>query len=411
MTDLFGALRLPTSIVLGSGQRAAVGAYAARLGTRALICTDKRMGSDREFLNIVAGLDAHSVRYAIYDATGADLPIEGISECVDAHRAFAPDVVIGIGGGSCMDMAKCVSLQLAHGASLRSYYGEGKIPSPVLPVIAVPTTAGTGSEVTPVAVIADNERGTKVGISSPYLVPAVAICDPELTLSCPPSLTACSGADALTHAIEAFSAKHRDVTTDLTLANVFVGKNALSDSFALLAIQHLFECLPTAVRDGTNLQARERLMLASLAAGCAFGTAGTAAAHAIQYPVGNDTHTPHGVGVALLLPYVMEFNRPTCVKDYAAIARVIGLTGDDETLSRKLIDAVAALLASIGIPRTLKELGLPEARQASVANAALSATRLVVNNPRALDLGAMQAITKAAFTGERASLAAAEKCS
>lgn len=405
MNDLFGALRLPTTIILGSGQRATIAAHTARFGERVLICTDERLGNDPAFLAIVGSLEAAGLLVAVFDDTEADLPIGGIATCVDAHRAFAPHVVIGIGGGSCMDMAKCVALLLTHGSSLRDFYGENKVPSPILPVIAVPTTAGTGSEVTPVAVVADTERGSKLGISSPYLIPAVAICDPDLTLSCPPGLTACSGADALTHAIEAFSARRRTVTADLTVANVFVGKNALSDMFALLAIRHVFENLAAAVHDGANVVARERLMLASLAAGCAFGTAGTAAAHAIQYPVGNDTHTPHGVGVALLLPYVMEFNRSACIADYAEIARFIGLAGDDETLSHRLIDSVAALLDSVGIPRTLEDLGLAAARQAPVAEASMSAARLINNNPRDLDLAAMQAITRAAFTGDRDSLA------
>src|SRR5689334_24218424 len=180
------------------------------------------------------------------------------------------------------------------------------------------------------------------------MIPRIAICDPELTLTCPPGLTAVSGADALTHAIESFTAAHREVTPELTVKNVFVGKNALSDTFGLLALQNIFAALRTAVKDGRNIEARERMMLASLAAGCAFGTAGTAAAHAIQYPVGNETHTPHGVGVALLMPYIMEFNRPHCVREFAEIGRAIGLSGDDDTVSRKLIDEVAALLASVG---------------------------------------------------------------
>jgi alcohol dehydrogenase class IV len=304
-----------------------------------------------------------------------------------------------------MDMAKCVALLLKHGGSLRDYYGENKIPGPVHPVIAVPTTAGTGSEVTPVAVVADTERGTKVGISSPYLIPMAAVCDPELTLSCPPGLTACSGADALTHAVESFTAAARTVTPELTVKNVFVGKNVLSDTFGLLAIKNIFQALPTAVKDGKNIKAREQMMLASLAAGCAFGAAGTAAAHAIQYPVGNETHTPHGVGVALLLPYVMEFNRPNCVAVFAEIARAIGLSGDDEELSHALIDEVAKLLKVVGIPVTLKELGLPEDKQDWTAESAIGAARLVNNNPRKLDVDAMKAITRAAFSGDRATLA------
>src|SRR5579872_2175126 len=262
MTGLFGALRLPASVIIGSGQRGAIGPIAARVGNRALLCTDARMGRDIEFRNIVENLQAHGVQPEVYDRTEADLPIDGVEDCVDRFADFNPSVVLGIGGGSCMDMAKCVALQLTHKGSLRDYYGENKIPSAVLPVIAVPTTAGTGSEVTPVAVVADTERGTKVGISSPYLIPRAAVCDPELTLSCPPGLTAVSGADALTHAIESFTAASRAVTPDLTVKNVFVGKNVLSDSFGLLALKNIFKALRTAVKDGKNIEAREQMMLA-----------------------------------------------------------------------------------------------------------------------------------------------------
>ena len=349
MTNIFGALRLPASVVFGSGQRAGIGMMTAQIGKRALVCTDARMGQDAEFKAIIENIRAAGVEVHVYDRTEADLPMEGITACVEQYKDLNPDVVLGIGGGSCMDMAKCVAVLLKHGGSLRDYYGENKIPGPVAPVIAVPTTAGTGSEVTPVAVIADTERGTKVGISSPYLIPRVAVCDPELTITCAPGLTA--------------------------------------------------------VKDGKNIQAREEMMLASRAAGCAFGTAGTAAAHAIQYPVGNETHTPHGMGVALLMPYVMEFNRPSCVSCFAEIGRAIGLSGTDEEISRKLIDEVASLLKDIGIPVTLKDLGLPEDKQDWTAESAIGAARLVNNNPRKLDLDAIKAITRAAYSGDRASIA------
>jgi len=405
MSGLFGAMRLPASVIFGSGQRAALGAIAAGLGKRALLCTDARLAHDPQFRAIVADLEAAGVTTLVYGRTEADLPIEGIAACVAECAGFKPDTVLGVGGGSCMDMAKTVSLLLRHGGHLRDYYGENKVPGPIIPVIAVPTTAGTGSEVTPVAVVADTERHTKVGISSAYLIPHAAVCDPELTLSCPPALTACSGADALTHAVESFTALPRPLTAELTVKNVFVGKNALSDTFALLAITNIFKALPRACRNGGDIEARERLMLAALAAGCAFGTAGTAAAHAIQYPVGNETHTPHGVGVALLLPYVMEYNRPSCVGAFAEIARAIGLSGSDEQLSHDAIEAVAKLLAEVGIPRTLKELGLPADKQDWTAESAIGAARLVNNNPRKLDVEAMRAITRAAFSGERAALA------
>ena len=275
MSPIFGALRLPASVIFGSGQRAAIGMMTAQIGKRALICTDARLGGDAQFKAIVSDIQANGVETKVYDRTEADLPINGISACVAECADFKPDVVLGIGGGSCMDMAKCVAVLLQHGGSLRDYYGENKIPGPVAPVIAVPTTSGTGSEVTPVAVIADTERGTKVGISSPYLIPRVAVCDPEMTVSCPPSLTAVSGADALTHAIESYTAASRTVTPDLIVKNVFVGKNVLSDTFGLLALTNIFKALRTAVKDGKNIEAREQMMLASLAAGCAFGAAGT----------------------------------------------------------------------------------------------------------------------------------------
>ena len=405
--SLFGAMRLPRSVLFGSGQRRALAQVAGQFGRRVLICTDPRLGSDNEIATLLADLERHGLAALVYDQTRADLPIESIMDCVRAAASFTPEVIIGIGGGSCMDMAKAIAVLLTHGGEPSSYYGEYKVPGPVIPLIAVPTTSGTGSEVTPVAVVADTAKNMKIGIASPYIIPQVAVCDPELTLSCPPRLTACSGGDALTHAIESFTALARPPSADLTLQHVFIGKNALSDHFALLAISSIWNSLYPAYINGDDLQARENLMMGSLAAGCAFGTAGTAAAHAIQYPVGNATHTAHGDGVASLLPYVMEFNRPACVESFAQIARMLRL-GDggssNEDLSRILIDEVAQLLGSVGIPRTLQDLGLAADKQQWTAESAISIQRLVKNNPRPLDLRAMQAITAAAYSGDRAAL-------
>lgn len=407
MTDAtfaFGALRLPRSILFGRGQRRALGSAASKLGQRALICTDERQGAQPEFAEMVADLTAHGLAVRVFDRTIPDLPIGSIEACVEEVRDFVPDLVIGIGGGSSMDMAKVVAVLLTHGGDIRSYYGEFAVPGPVVPLIAMPTTAGTGSEVTPVAVISDDERGAKVGIASPHLVPLVAICDPELTVTCPPRLTACSGADALTHAVEAYTTLARPADPMLTQEHVFVGKNLLSDHFARLAVSNIFQHLERAYCDGSDIEAREGLMLASLAAGCAFGTAGTAAAHAIQYPVGNLTHTAHGDGVATLLPFVMQFNRPSCSAAFAELAATIGLDGAGGDMSQAFIDAVADLLDRVGIPRSLQDLGLKAEQQQFVAENALNAARLVKNNPRPLDLAAMQSITHAAFTGERALL-------
>lgn len=408
ISSMFGALRLPRSILFGRGQRAALGSITARVGKRALLCTDERQASQPEFTTMLADLAAHGVETRVFDGTIPDLPLESIDTCIEQVRDFAPDVVIGVGGGSSIDLAKVVAVLLTHGGSVRDYYGEFAVPGPVIPLIAIPTTSGTGSEVTPVAVVADEERGAKVGIASPHLIPQVAICDPELTITCPPALTAFSGSDALTHAVEAFTTLARPIDAMLTEEHVFVGKNVLSDHMAKLAVTNVFTYLERAYRDGSDLEAREGIMLASLAAGCAFGTAGTAAAHALQYPVGNLTHTAHGLGVATLLPFVMQFNRPACAPAFAELADLIGLTGEDEAArSQAFIDAVADLFARIDIPLSLEALGLRADQQEFVATHSLDAARLIKNNPRPLDLPAMTTITRAAFAGDRASLVAA----
>lgn len=401
----FGALRLPRSILFGRNQRRALGSVAKKLGKRALLCADARQAAQPEFQAMVADLQASGLVTYVFDRTIPDLPISSVASCVNDVKHFNADLVIGVGGGSSMDMAKVVAVMLTHGGDIRSYYGEFAVPGPIMPVIAIPTTAGTGSEVTPVAVVSDDERGVKVGIASPYLIPLVAICDPELTVSCPAALTACTGADALTHAVEAYTTLVREADPMLTEEHVFVGKNMLTDHFARLAVANTFRYLTRAYLDGSDIEAREGLMLAALAAGCAFGTAGTAAAHALQYPVGNLTHTAHGDGVATLLPYVMQFNQPFCIDPFAELARTIGLAdAPREDLSQAFIDAVAQLFAGVNIPRSLAALGLKAEDQEFVAEHALTAARLVKHNPRPLDLAAMRTITRAAFAGDRAQL-------
>ncbi|WP_062014551.1 iron-containing alcohol dehydrogenase [Aureimonas sp. AU4] len=404
---LFAALRLPREILFGKGQRAALGTVAARLGRRALVCTDARLSGDPQFQAMMADLRHHGLAVRVDDGVLPDVPRDSAHACAAAARDFAPDLVIGIGGGSCLDMAKCASLLLAHGGSPADYYGERRVPGPILPVIAVPTTAGTGSEVTPVAVLSDPDRLLKVGISSPHLVPQAAICDPDLTLTCPPQLTAIAGADALTHAIEAFMAKRREPDADLAQAHVFVGKSALTDHFALLAIELLSRSLERAFRDGGDEAARADVMMGALAAGCAFGTAGTAAAHAIQYPIGALTHSAHGLGVAALLPYVMTFNRSACLPELAQIGAAMGLDAQGEPLdvfADRVVERIASLLGAIGIPRSLDALGLPRDKRDWTAEQALGIERLIKNNPRLVDLDAMKRLVAAAFDGDRQAL-------
>lgn len=407
MTPIFAVSRLPRNLVFGAGQRATLAGYAAPLGKRALVVTDDRLASDAQFLALMHSLVEAGIAVEIYAGTQPELPASCILDGLAVGTAFGAEMVIGIGGGSCLDAAKVIALLLSHGGNPADYYGEFKVPGPILPLIAIPTTAGTGSEVTPVAVVADPDRAVKVGIASPHLIPHTAICDPELTYSCPPGLTAVSGADALTHAIEAFTTLRRSVDATTVHEHVFVGKNAFSDHYALQAIRKISSSLLAAYRNGADPVARADLMLGATLAGLAFGAAGTAAAHAVQYPVGALTHTPHGAGVAVMMPYVMEFNRSHAEPEMAEIAEAMGVASAGAGSSANAtaaIEAVAALFTAVGIPKTLRDLGLGEDQLAWTGEAALGATRLIKNNPRPLDAQSMALLVESAFQGDRAAL-------
>ena len=397
--QLFGTIRAPRELIFGSGQRHALGAIAEKLGRRALVVTDSRLAADADFLAMVAQLEDRGLAVHVDSSTLPDVPVDSAAASAEKAREFAPDLIIGVGGGSCLDMAKCVAILLTHGGKPQDYYGEYKVPGPVIPLIAIPTTAGTGSEVTPVAVLSDSERSLKVGISSPFIIPTASICDPDLTVTCPPGLTAIAGADALTHAIEAFTALRREAVPGIAQERVFVGKNAFSDHFALRAITLLWQGLEAACKDGSDRVAREKVMMGATLAGLAFGVAGTAAAHAIQYPVGALTHTAHGSGVACLMPYVMTWNAPTIPVELEKIALATGLAGGHD-----VIPAIAALFARIGIPATLRDLGLAEDRLDWVAEQSCGIARLVQNNPRPLPLPDMRRLVGAAYAGDRSKL-------
>jgi len=403
--SLFAALRLPREILFGKGQRHALPTVATKFGRRALVCTDERFAGTAVFAEVVKSLRDASIEVLVHDRVLPDVPRETVSICVDEAAGFRPEMVIGIGGGSCLDFAKCAALLLSHGGKLQDYYGEFKVPGPTLPLIAVPTTAGTGSEVTPVAVISDPDRTLKVGISSPYLIAAVALCDPDLTMTCPPGLTAIAGADALTHAIEAFTAMRRGEEPDLPQKHVFIGKTALTDHFALLAIKLLGRSLQKACTDGTDADARADVMMGALAAGCAFGTAGTAAAHAVQYPAGALTHTAHGLGVATMMPYVMTYNRRVAAAEMAEIGLALGLSANgrsEDEQAGAAIEEIRQLFAAIGITPTLADLGLPVDKLDWTAEQALGIDRLIKNNPRTFDLAAMRRLVQAAHDGDLA---------
>lgn len=402
-----GFLRGPREVLLGAGQRAAVPHLVSRLGQRVLVVTDARIAAGAALPELVGALASAGLAVDVFGDALPELPLDQVPAVTEQARRHGADVVVGLGGGSCLDLAKLVALLLAHGGRPQDYYGENQVPGPTAPVVAVPTTAGTGSEVTPVTVLTDPDRTSKVGISSPYLIPAAAVCDPELTLTCPASVTAAAGTDALTHSVEAFTAVRRTPTAGLAGERVFVGKNLLTDTFALTGIRAAATHLQRACTQPDDIEARSGMMLAALAGGYAFGTAGTAAAHALQYPIGALTHTPHGTGVGALLPYVMAFNAPERTPELAEVARAMGAGSpgdDDAALAVAAVRAVRELLGSIGIPRTIAELGVPEDRLAWAAGEAMTARRLVENNPRPLDEGAALTLLRAAHAGDLGAL-------
>ncbi|TCO28428.1 alcohol dehydrogenase [Kribbella steppae] len=401
-TASFGVQRAPRTVVFGAGQRSVLGSQAAEYGRKALVCTDRRLAASAEFAALISDLEDHGAEVSVWSDTAAELPVADIDACYGAMKDAGIEVVIGIGGGSCLDLGKAVALLLSHGGPIDRYYGENAVPGPVLPIIAVPTTGGTGSEVTPVCVLSDSRRELKAGISSAYLIPSVAICDPELTYSCPPGLTASAGADAVSHLVESFTAIQRPPAA-VGEGRVFIGKNVISDSYARWGLGLLARALPTALEHPDDRQARSDVMLAANAGGYALGVAGTAAAHALQYPIGALTHTAHGVGVGVLLPYVMRYNAPARVREFAEIADMLGVEGSgaDEVRALAGIEAVEGLLDRIGIPPTLKELGLTEDQLSYIAAMGLKSARLVDNNPRPLDADALYEITRAAYAGDR----------
>lgn len=398
---LFTGLRGPQEIIFGSGQRWSLPGVLEKLGQRIFLCIDPHMITHADVVAVIAEIQQRGVQLSTFSDVVPELPLETITTAVESARRHQADVILAIGGGSSIDLAKLVACQLAHQGPPSEFYGEFNVPGPVLPLVAVPTTAGTGSEVTPVAVLTDTQRGVKVGVSSPHLIPTVALCDPELTITCPSGVTAASGADALSHCIEPLTAVRRESTPEIMDRRVFIGASRLTGVLALEGIRSIASGLHTAYREPENLQARANVMYGSLLGGLAFGTAGNAAAHAIQYPIGAESKTAHGVGVGLLLPYVMQYNLAERTTEFAQIATVFGAAEneDRETSAAQAPQLIQNYLKELGIPTTLSEINFHEDRIDWAAEQGIKATRLAENNPRTLDVEGACSILRAAFQG------------
>jgi alcohol dehydrogenase class IV len=314
----------------------------------------------------------------------ADPPEAVVLKAAEDARAKAIDLVIGLGGGSSMDVAKLIAVLVGTGQPLQTMYGVGNVKGKRLPLIQIPTTAGTGSEVTPIAIVTTGAT-TKMGVVSPQLYADIALLDAQLTVGLPARVTAATGIDAMVHAIEAYTSKHK--------------KNPLSDMLACQALTLLSSNLVAACETGNDLQVRQAMLLGAMLAGQSFANAPVAAVHALAYPIGGIFHVPHGLSNALVLPHVMRFNAPEAAPLYADLARIVApqASGSDEARTEALIGALEQMALRVGIETRLREVGIAEQDLQRLADDAMLQTRLLTNNPREVTRDDAYAIYAAAL--------------
>jgi alcohol dehydrogenase class IV len=284
------------------------------------------------------------------------------------------DLLIGVGGGSSLDTTKGLSILLAHGGKGEDYLGVDNLPGPGIPFFTIPTTAGTGSEATKHAVFGDPEKGVKLAMVSTHLLARVAIIDPTFTYRCPPQITASTGIDALTHAIEGYTCKKASTFTD---------------ALALEAMRLISGNLRTAVKNGADREARNRMAEGALLAGIAFANSSVAAVHALAYPLGSRFHVPHGVANSVLLPYVMQANLDSNLHRHAIIAQMLGVKTpglSHQEAAQQGVAAVKNLIADVGIPLHLRDLGVPQDALEGMAIATMGISRLLEVNSKQLSL-------------------------
>ena len=363
----------PTKIIFGSGSSTSeLESEMSALGcSRAVVVTDQGI--------IKAGLSEKIIKTLGEKCVGifSDVPQDTGIDVVNRGAAFArgkgADIVISIGGGSVIDTAKCICILLTEGGSLANYEGIQLLTRPQTPHIVIPTTAGTGSEVTWIAVVYDKDKGQKILIVESYNAPRAAILDPQLTLGLPPLLTASTGMDAMTHAIEAMTSTQRE---------------PIADAMALHAIRLLSDYLPVCIKDGGNIRARGQVQMAATMAGWAFGNAMVGLVHAMAHSIGAVARVPHGVSCGIMLPYCMDYNigdgEPEAIAIYAAIAQALGVSkrGDEpRSAAMAAVHEIFDLLRKIGHPLKLSELGVKEEDIIKAADLSI-ADGAIVNNIR-----------------------------
>ena len=344
-----------------------------KLGDNIFLITDAdliKIGLNKSIINELS----KSSSVEVFDDVESDPSKKTLIKALDRAKTFKPTGILGFGGGSSMDIAKLVSLLIGTEQNIENIWGVGNAKGPRLPLVLIPTTAGTGSEVTPISIIT-LEGDQKKGVSSPIILPDLAVLDPELTLNLPRDITAATGIDAMVHAIEAYTSINQN-------------NNPISKLLAIESLKLLGTSIETAVFDGHNIEARSNMLLGSMMAGQAFANSPVSAVHALAYPIGGIFHIPHGLSNSLILPHVLKFNSINlkACEQYAFLApfifKDINLKTNNQIICNEFIERLENLSSLLNIPSKLRDIDIPKEACAKMAKESMKQTRLLVNNPR-----------------------------
>jgi len=344
-----------------------------KLGDNIFLITDAdltKIGLNKPIINELS----KSSNLEVFDDVESDPSKKTLIKVLERAKTFKPTGILGFGGGSSMDIAKLISLLIGTEQDIENIWGVGNAKGPRLPLILIPTTAGTGSEVTPISIITI-EDDQKKGVSSPIILPDLAVLDPELTLSLPSAITAATGIDAMVHAIESYTSNNQN-------------NNPISKLLAIESLKLLGTSIETAVFDGHNIEARSNMLLGSMMAGQAFANSPVAAVHALAYPIGGIFDIPHGLSNSLVLPHVLKFNSTNAkaCDQYAFLApfvfKDINQNTNNKNICNDFIDRLENLSSLLNLPSKLRELDIPKEACVKMAKESMKQTRLLVNNPR-----------------------------
>lgn len=364
-------MRFSNQVWFGPESVAKLEEESRSLGARhTLVVTDPGIRKAGLLDRALEPLRASGTEVEVYDDVEPEPPMEVLEKCHETYRKEHFDLVVGVGGGSSLDVAKSMSVLLTNEGSPRDFLGTDLVPHPGAPSVLIPTTAGTGAEATPNAIFSIEEEKVKKAIVSSHIIPRVAILDPTLTLGLPPAQTAASGVDALTHCLETY---------------VALNATPISEMFSLEGMRLISGSIRRAVASGADLQARSDMLLGSYYGGVCLAGASAGAIHALSYPLGGRFHVPHGISNAMLFPHVMEFNYIADLEKFAAISEVLGEEVEGLSLreaAEASVNAVRTLCEDVGVPTTLRELNVDPSAIPELAEAASQITRLLDFNPR-----------------------------